>query len=71
MLTLKDLLPVCHPDWLEIDHEVISTAKKSIPEETLDLEVKWISGFDDGLTVELFYGSSPCVDLPVGKGRKK
>lgn len=69
-LFFKDLLSVCHPDWIEIDHDVFSTAKHGIPEETLDMEVKHISGLDDGLTVELFAGSSPCVHLPVGKERK-
>lgn len=71
MLKLKDLLTVCHPDWIEIDHEVICTTTHGIKEEFLGMEVKWISGFDDGLTIELLEGGSPCEHLPVGKGRKK
>lgn len=70
-ITLRDLLPVCHPDWLEIDHDIFSTTKHGIPEETLDMEVKEITGFDDGLTVELFTGSSPCTCLPTRKGSKE
>lgn len=71
MLRLKDILGVCHPDWVYIGKSLVNANRDSIPEEALDMEVKEITGFDDGLTVELFYGSAPCVDLPVGKGRKK
>lgn len=69
-LLLIDILGVCNPDWIETRTETISTSKHGIPRKTLEMEVRRISGFDDGLTVELFTGSSPCECLPTGSYRK-
>ena len=69
-ITLRDILPVCNPDWIVVGRDVINTSECNIHEEVVNMEVKEITGFDDGLTVELFAGSSPCTHLPVGKGRK-
>ena len=70
MLHLKDLLSVCVPDWLQIGRRVFRAEDHTLTEEVLNLQVKNITGWDDGLTVELFEGSSPCECLPVRKGRK-
>ena len=69
-MKLKDLLSVCSPDWLVIGKKTIDLSKEAITDEQLKLDVKEVTGWDDGLTIELFYGSSPCVDLPVGRGKK-
>lgn len=70
MITLKDLLTVCDPDWIEIGTTTIEVRKEGIPEDLLDFPVENITGWDDGLTVTLCSGTSPCVCLPVRKGRK-
>lgn len=70
-MKLKDILSVCHPDWLQVDGRCINTDKVGgIPEKLLQVPVKEITGFDDGLTVELMTGSSPCKHLPVGVYRR-
>ena len=65
MLTLKDLLNVCKPDWLEIGKHHIHVAAYGIPEGLLNIPVENITGWDDGLTIELCDGSSPCTHLPI------
>lgn len=70
-MTLKDILSVCHPDWLQVNGRCISIDKVGgIPQKLLQTPVKEITGFDDGLTVELMTGSSPCEHLPVGGYRR-
>jgi hypothetical protein len=70
-LTLKDLLEVCSPDWIQTDKKVINVNEKGIPDDLLTAPVKDITGFDDGLTIEVIHGSCPCTFLPTRKGRKK
>jgi hypothetical protein len=53
MFTLKDILTVCNPDWIEIGRKIINVAKDGLPENLLDFPVKNITGWDDGLTIEL------------------
>jgi hypothetical protein len=65
MLTLKDLLSVCAPDWIVVEGGSICVEKVGLPDALLDHPVERISGWDDGLTIELCNGSSPCVCLPV------
>lgn len=52
-LKLKDVLGVCAPDWIVVGGKFINVNKKGIPEELLDTPIKEITGFDDGLTIEL------------------
>jgi hypothetical protein len=60
MLTLKDILTVCQPDWILVCGKTICT-RQSIPEGLLDFPVKEITGWDDGLTVELNARIRPCT----------
>ena len=53
MLTLKDLLTVCRPDWIEVGSKYFEVRRHGIPGHLLTLSVKDITGFDDGLTIEL------------------
>ena len=53
MIKLKDLLTICSPDWIEVGRDVIEVRRHGIPDNLLDLPVKNITGWDDGLTVEL------------------
>ena len=69
--TLKDLLNVCKPDWIEIGRTIIDVNKKGIPDNLLNFPVKNITGFDDGLTIELEDGTSPCVCFPTRKESRK
>ena len=61
MITLKKLLEICHPDWIEVCGKIIRTEGKDIPENLLDFPVKNITGWDDGLTVELDAKIRPCT----------
>ena len=65
MITLKDLLTICKPDWVEIGGDTIQTEEYGIPEGLLDCPVEDITGWDDGLTVTLCDGTSPCTMLPI------
>lgn len=69
-MKLKDLLSVCSPDWVIQGKRIIETRKKSVPDELLAAEVKEITGFDDGLTIELLTGGSPCKCLPVRRAER-
>lgn len=59
MIALKDLLTVCDPDWIDTGKECIHVRTTSIPEELLQLLVKDVTGWDDGLTVELCATDNP------------
>lgn len=74
MITLKQLLEVCEPDWIDVGGKFINARKKGIPENLLDLPVKGITGWDDGLTVEVVDAittGSPCTDLSVADKRER
>ena len=53
MITLEQLLEVCTPDWIEMGQDLIEVRRRGIPNELLRIPVKNITGWDDGLTVEL------------------
>lgn len=76
MITLKQILTVCNPDWIVVcgktikKSKTINTEKEGIPEGLLEFPVKEITGWDDGLTVELDTVIRPCTsaDLAAIKG---
>ncbi len=59
MITLRDLLTVCDPDWIDTGKKIIFVRDAGIPEELLPLLVKDITGWDDGLTVEVCASANP------------
>lgn len=59
MITLRDLLTVCYPDWIEVGNKFIEVRIEGIHEELLPLAVKDITGWDDGLTVEVCASDKP------------
>lgn len=65
MIKLKDILTVCKPDWIEIGKNHINVREDGISEGLLDFQVKNVTGWDDGLTVELEDGTSPCTCLAI------
>lgn len=65
MITLKDLLTLCNPDWIELGKNLINVREYGISEGLLDFQVKNITGWDDGLTIELEAGTSPCTCLSI------
>lgn len=65
MLTLKDLLTVCSPDFVVVGEHNIQVKEDGIPSWLLDFSVQEVTGWDDGLTIEVCEGSPPCTYLPI------
>lgn len=53
MIMLKEIIKICSPDWIVVCGKQIRTETDEVPEALLDFPVKEITGWDDGLTVEL------------------
>lgn len=71
MIKLKQLLEVCNPDWLQIGGRCLDVNRiGGVPKKLGDVSVKEVTGWDDGLTVELMTGLTPCESLPVGDYRR-
>lgn len=65
MLTLKDLLAVCNPDWIVVEGEEIEVKKYGIPSWMLDCPVQDITGWDDGLTIEVQDNTDADAHIPL------